>query len=142
MHDIRWIRENTDAFARGLRRRGMPEPDGQALIGDLLSLDERRRAAIVELEQAQARRNAASKEIGQAKAKKDEARAEALLAEVGDLKDRIPELEQAAKAFDAELERRLAELPNLPADDVPDGVDERDNVERHRFGAKRDYGFA
>ena len=90
MHDIKWILDNVDAFARGLRRRGMPEPDGKALIDGLLSLDERRRVAIAKLEQAQARRNAASKEIGQAKAKKDEARAQALMAEVAALKDGIP----------------------------------------------------
>ena len=64
MHDIRWIRDNKDAFDRGLKRRGLaPEAD------KLLALDERRRHAILAFEQAQARRNAASKEIGQAKAK-------------------------------------------------------------------------
>src|SRR5262249_4437237 len=141
MHDIRWIREHTDDFARGLRRRGMPEPDGEALVQGLVAGDERRRAAISALEQAQARRNAASKEIGQAKARKDEAAAQALMAEVAELKNAIPALEKEVKDVEAGLDRRLAELPNLPADDVPDGVDETGNVERHRFGAKRDYPF-
>jgi len=141
MHDIKWIRDNADQFARGLERRGMPAAEGDALIKTLLSLDERRRSAIAKLEQAQARRNAASKEIGQAKAKKDNARADKLMAEVAELKDNIPALETAAKEAEAGLEKRLAELPNLPADDVPDGHDETGNVERHRFGAKRDYGF-
>src|SRR5262247_2849031 len=141
MHDIKWIRDNADQFARGLERRGMPAAEGDALIKTLLSLDERRRSAIAKLEQAQARRNAASKEIGQAKAKKDNARADKLMAEVAELKDSIPALETAAKEAQAGLEKRLAELPNLPADDVPDGTDETGNVERHRFGAKRDYGF-
>ena len=68
MHDIKWIREHPDAFDRGLTRRGLAP-----LAKDLLAIDERRRAAIARLEQAQARRNTASKEIGQAKAKKDEA---------------------------------------------------------------------
>jgi len=142
MYDIRWIREHTTDFARGLRRRGMPAADCDAFVASLLSLDERRRAAIAELEQAQARRNAASKEIGQAKAKKDEAGAQALLAEVAEIKERMPQLENAAKEAEAELEERLADLPNLPAADVPDGADESGNVERHRFGAKRDYAFA
>jgi seryl-tRNA synthetase len=142
MHDIRWIRENTPDFARGLKRRGMPDDAGKALIDNLLTLDERRRGAIAALEQAQARRNAASKEIGQAKAKKDEARAQALMGEVAQLKDHIPDLEKSAKAFETELEGTLAQLPNLPADDVPDGADENANVERHTFGAKRDYSFA
>ena len=142
MHDIRWIRENTPEFARGLKRRGMPDDAGRALIDNVLSLDERRRGAIAALEQAQARRNAASKEIGQAKAKKDEARAQALMGEVAQLKDSIPDLEKTTKALEAELDNTLAQLPNLPADDVPDGADETANVERHKFGARRDYAFA
>src|SRR5262249_55501261 len=120
MHDIKWIREHPEDFARGLKRRGMPDADLSTFVGELLSPDERRRAAIVQFEQAQARRNAASKEIGQAKAKKDEARAQALMAEVADLKDGIPLLEKVAKGAEAELDKRLAEIPNLPADDVPD----------------------
>jgi seryl-tRNA synthetase len=137
MHDIKWIRDNPDAFDRGLARRGL-EPQAQQLV----AIDETRRAAITKLEQAQARRNAASKEIGQAKAKKDEAAAQALMAEVAQLKDTIPELEAQEKQASAELDRALAQIPNLPADDVPDGRDADDNVERHRFGAKRDYAFA
>ena len=110
MHDIKWILDNVDAFARGLRRRGMPEPDGKALIDGLLSLDERRRVAIAKLEQAQARRNAASKEIGQAKAKKDEARAQALMAEVARSRT-DPELEKRAKELEAELDRASRSFP-------------------------------
>jgi seryl-tRNA synthetase len=139
MHDIRWIREHTDAFARGLTRRGMPDADRDALIAKLVSLDEQRRAAIGKLEAAQARRNAASKEIGEAKKKKDEAAAAKLMAEVAELKDTIPAMEAVEKQASVQIETELAALPNLPADDVPDGVDETGNVERHRFGAKRDY---
>jgi seryl-tRNA synthetase len=142
MYDIRWIRENAEEFARGLSRRGMPEEANTALREKLFALDDRRRAAIAKLEQAQARRNAASKEIGQAKAKKDEAAAQALMAEVAALKESLPILETEEKAATAELEKELAQLPNLPADDVPDGADETANVERHKFGAKRDYAFA
>jgi seryl-tRNA synthetase len=136
MHDIKWIRDNPHAFDRGLARRGL-QPQAQQLI----AIDETRRAAITKLEQAQARRNAASKEIGQAKARKDEPAAQALMAEVAALKDAIPQLEAQEKQASAELDRALAEIPNLPADDVPDGKDAYDNVERHRFGAKRDYAF-
>lgn len=136
MHDIKWIRDNPESFDRALERRGLP-PQAQWL----LALDERRRAAILKLEQAQARRNAASKEIGEAKRRKDEAAAAKLMAEVAELKNAIPALEAEEKAAVAELERALAEIPNLPAPDVPDGKDSSGNVERHRFGAKRDYGF-
>ena len=92
MYDIKWIRDNPEAFDRGLKRRGL-EPLSQKLI----ALDEKRRAAISKSEQAQARRNAASKEIGEAKAKKDEATAQALMAEVATLKETMPALEAEEK---------------------------------------------
>jgi seryl-tRNA synthetase len=136
MHDIRWIRDNPEAFDRGLARRGLA-PESARLI----AIDERRRATIVKAEQAQARRNAASKEIGEAKKAKDEGRAQTLMAEVAELKASIPALEAEEKAASQELEAALSWVPNLPLDDVPDGADEHGNVEHHKFGAKRDYSF-
>ena len=137
MHDIRFIRDNPDAFDTALKRRGLP-----AQARDLLAIDERRRAAIAKSEQAQARRNAASKEIGQAKAKKDEAAAQKLMAEVNELKMTLPQLEAEAKAAEDELNTVLATIPNAPLAEVPEGADEHGNVEHHRYGAKRDYAFA
>ena len=137
MHDIKWIRENPDAFDAGLKRRGL-----ERLSSSLLAIDEKRRAAILKSEQAQARHNSASKEIGEAKKAKDDARAAALMAEVAELKTTMPQLEAAAKAADEELARELAAIPNLPLDDVPDGADENGNVQRHVFGDKRNYDFA
>jgi len=136
MHDIKWIRENPDAFDAGLKRRGL-----QPMSALLLSIDEKRRAAILKSEQAQARRNAASREIGDAKKAKDDARAAALMAEVTELKTTMPQLEAEAKAADEELAKELAAIPNLPLDEVPDGLDEHSNVVRHHFGAVRNYGF-
>ncbi|MCR6734210.1 MAG: serine--tRNA ligase [Afipia sp.] len=136
MHDIRWIRDNPDAFDAALKRRGL-EP----LSAFLIALDEKRRAAIQASEQALARRNAASKEIGEAKKAKDNARADALMAEVGELKTKLPELEAAAKQYEDELKKELAQIPNLPLAEVPNGADEHGNVEHHRYGAKRDYAF-
>src|SRR5215813_1226672 len=128
MYDIKWIREHADVFDRGLTRRGL-----QPLSQTLLALDEKRRAAITRFEQAQARRNAASKEIGEAKKAKDDARASALMAEVAELKTSLPQLEAAAKAADEELAKELSAIPNLPLAEVPDGVDEHGNVQRHVF---------
>jgi len=136
MHDIRFIRDNPGVFDRGLARRGL-EPQAQRLI----SIDERRRAIIRVNEGAQARRNVASKEIGQAKAKKDEAAVQRLMAEVAELKTSVSTTDAEQKAVEKELNDALAEIPNLPLDDVPDGKDANDNVEHHRFGAKRDYTF-
>jgi seryl-tRNA synthetase len=137
MHDIKWIRDNPDAFDRALARRGL-----QGEAKRLIAIDERRRAAIQKAEAAQARRNVASKEIGAAKKSNEEATAQALLAEVARLKAEIPQLEAEEKTISKELEDALAQIPNLPLDQVPDGKDEHGNVEHHRFGAKREYGFA
>jgi seryl-tRNA synthetase len=130
MHDIKTIRDNPQAFDEGLKRRGL-EPRA----GELLALDDARRAAIAELQRAQERRNAASREIGQAMARKDAAAAEALKAEVAALKITMPEMEAAEKAALAALETELAAIPNLPAHDAPNGRDENDNVEIRRIGA-------
>src|SRR6185437_2918613 len=137
MHDIKWIRENPQAFDAALRRRGLAP-----LSGPLLAIDEKRRAAILASEQAQARRNSASKEIGEARKAKDDARAAKLMAEVAELKTTMPQLEQAAKQADEALTKELAAIPNLPLDEVPDGVDEHGNVQHHVFGAMRNYAFA
>jgi seryl-tRNA synthetase len=136
MHDIKFIRDNPEAFDRGLARRGLA-PEAARLIG----LDETRREKILELEKAQARRNAASKEIGEAKKSKDEEKAKALMSEVATLKESIPAMEAQEKAASKALDDALSQIPNLPLDEVPDGKDEKDNVEHHRFGAKRDYAF-
>jgi seryl-tRNA synthetase len=137
MHDIKSIRDNPQAFDAGLKRRGLAP-----LSPALLAIDEKRRAAILASEQAQARRNAASKEIGEAKKAKDDARASALMEEVAKLKTSLPQLEVAARKADDELAEGLAAIPNLPLDEVPHGADEHGNVQRHVFGARRDYAFA
>jgi seryl-tRNA synthetase len=129
MHDIRLIRDNPDAFDEGLRRRGL-----KPLSAELIALDERRRAAIQALQEAQERRNALSREVGAAKKAKDEERASALMAEVAALKDSAPALEAEEKAASEELQRRLAEIPNTPNSDVPEGSDETGNVVRHEWG--------
>jgi seryl-tRNA synthetase len=136
MHDIKSIRDNPGAFDAALKRRGLAP-----LSASLLAIDEKRRTAIMASEQAQARRNSASKEIGDAKKAKDDARAAKLMAEVAELKTTMPQLEAATKAADEELARELAAIPNLPLDEVPDGVDEHGNVQRHIFGAVRNYAF-
>ena len=138
MHDIRWIRDNPDAFDRRLMRRNS---DFNGTAQRQIAMDQAPRAAITAFEQAQARRNAASKEIGEAKKARDEARAGALMAEVNELKEKLGALDAASKEADAKLQAALAELPNLPLDEVPDGADEHGNVEHHKFGAKRDYDF-
>jgi seryl-tRNA synthetase len=124
MYDINWIKANAEVFDRGLKRRG-----AAPLSASLLELDGKRREAIVALNDMQERRNRLSKEIGQAKAQKDEAKAQALMAEVATLKEKIPAAEAAERDAKFKLDTELAAIPNLPLDDVPDGPDETANVE-------------
>ena len=136
MHDIRLIRDDPAAFDAALARRGAASQSAA-----LIALDERRRAITTELQAAQARRNEASKAIGAAKAQKDEATAAALMAEVATLKERMPALEAEGAQVDTDLLAALAAIPNLPADDVPEGTDEDGNVEQHRWGSPTDFDF-
>lgn len=136
MHDIRQIRDNPAAFDAALARRGL-EPLAQALV----ELDERRRAAATRVQEALARRNEASKLIGQAMGKGDKDGAEALKAEVAGLKQTLPAMEEEERSLNAELEGKLAIIPNLPADDVPQGAGEDENVEVGRWGTQRSFAF-
>ena len=136
MYDIKWIRDNADAFDKSRARRGL-EPLAQAL----LALDDSRRAAISKLQAAQERRNAASKEIGVALRDKDAAKADALKAEVAKIKEDWPAMEAAEREAKAALDKALAEIPNAPLDSVPDGKDEHDNVEVLRWGSPRKFEF-
>ena len=137
MHDIRFIRENPAAFDAGLARRGLAP-----LSADILALDEQSRAIKTQLQVGQARRNEASKLIGQAMAAGDKDKAEALKTEVAALKDGTPALEAQERELGDALTAMLAAIPNLPADDVPEGADEDANVEVSRWGTPRDFDFA
>jgi seryl-tRNA synthetase len=134
MHDIRAIRDNPQAFDEGLRRRGL-SPRAE----ELMTLDEKRRAAILALQSAQERRNAVSKQIGVAMARKDSVAADDFRAEVAGLKATMPELEAAEREAGAALDVELAAIPNLPLADTPDGKDESDNVEIRRHGSVPDF---
>ena len=136
MHDLKYIRENPKDFDAALIRRG-----AAPVAASIVALDENRRAILTEMQNAQARRNEASKAIGAAMAKGDTATAEALKAEVAQLKDTLPSLEERERSAGAELDSLVAGLPNLPAEDTPDGADETDNVEIARWGSPRHFDF-
>ena len=136
MHDLKYIREYPQDFDAALIRRG-----AAPVAASVLALDENRRAVLTEMQYAQARRNEASKAIGAAMGKGDIATAEALKAEVAALKDTLPALEEQERAAGEELDTLLAGLPNLPADDTPDGADETENVEIARWGTPRSFEF-
>ena len=136
MHDIRAIRENPAVFDAALARRG-----NAPVSSDILSLDTDRRACIQATEAAQAEQNKASKLVGAAKAKGDEAEFDRLRALVSEKKVEMASLGEEAKAKDEALADMLMGIPNLPFDDTPDGADENDNMEVHRWGTPREFNF-
>lgn len=137
MHDIRLIRENPEAFDSALALRGV-DPVAQTI----LSIDAQRRDIATRMQDVQARRNEASKAIGAAMGKGDKDAAEALKAEVATLKTELPTLEEDERRLTAQQNTALAAWPNLPADGVPQGADEADNVEVSRWGTPREFAFA
>ncbi len=136
MHDLRIIRENPEVFDSGLARRGV-EPIARRIV----EMDAARRGLETRLQEMQARRNEASKAIGQAMGQGDKDSAEALKAEVAGIKADMPALEEDERKAAAALGDLLAVLPNIPADDVPEGADEAANVEVSRWGTPRDFAF-
>ena len=136
MHDIRAIRQAPDAFDAALARRG-----DAPLSSEILAIDEARRTKIAAAETAQAEQNQASKKAGAAKAAGDETEFERLRALVSEKKSEVAAMQAEAKELDAQLTDMLARLPNVPADDVPDGQDEGDNVEVRTWGGKPNFDF-
>ena len=120
MHDIRFIRDNPEQFDAALARRGL-----DPVAGDILEIDSKRRRLQARLQEMQSRRNQASKEIGALKSQGGDA--DALIAEVNDIKQQMPEMEAEESTLAAQLDGRLMELPNLLDDAVPAGDDEDDN---------------
>ncbi|MCQ4189086.1 serine--tRNA ligase [Methylocystis suflitae] len=136
MYDIKWIRENVGFFEERLASRHL-----KPIANKLFEKDSVRREAILKLQTAQERRNAASKEIGVAMKAGDAARANALKAEVAQIKENWPELERAEREAIKALDEELAKLPNWPLKEVPYGKDENSNVEVARWGEPRVFDF-
>ena len=134
MFDIKWIRDNKEEFDQGMKRRGL-EPQAAALI----ELDATRRETETLAQEIQAERNRLSKEVGALKAKGEDAGG--LIAKVSRSKDAEAEAEKAAEAASAALDEALAQLPNLPDDDVPDGDGEAANEEIRVWGDKPEFDF-
>ena len=137
MHDIKAIRDNPEAFDRGLARRGL-----KPLAAELIEIDAQKRNHVQKLQDAQARRNGLSKEVGEAMKAGDKPRAEALKAEVASLKDFIASGEEVERRLTQKLHDALAVIPNIPLDEVPDGADEHGNVEVRRWGEAPAFAFA
>ena len=134
MHDIRFIRDNPDQFDAALERRGL-----DPVASTILEIDGKRRGLQARLQEMQSRRNQASKEIGARKSKGEDA--DALIAEVNDIKQQMPQIEGEESVLAAELDSWLMELPNLLDDAVPAGDDEDDNEVVHTHGTIPTFSF-
>lgn len=134
MHDIRFIRENPDAFDAALNRRKLAP-----LASEILKVDSERRSLQAQIQDMQSRRNRASKEIGTLKAKGVDA--DALIAEVNDIKANMPALESEEAKLGDRLDAWLLELPNILDASVPDGDDETQNELIRTIGDVPQFSF-
>jgi len=137
MLDLNYVREHLDEVRAKLQNRGVPP----SALDDFAEAEAERRRVIAESDQLNAERNIASREIGALlkEGKRDEA--EGRRKQVGELKDRIGELDQTRDAAEARIRDLLSSLPNIPHDSVPVGKNETENVEVRRWGNKPEFAF-
>ena len=130
MIDPKLLRTQTEAVAQQLARRGF-----QLDVAAFQELERQRKELQTGTEELQQKRNSSAKRIGQAKAAGEDI--QPLLAEVEGLKHELDANAERLDTLQQEIERLAMGLPNPPADDVPDGADESDNVELRRWGDPR-----
>ena len=135
MLNIRLIRDNPDLVRTGLRNRGVEDAD--AIVDELLRLDERRRAILVEKEALQARRNELSKAVPKA----DPQQRPLLIEESKSIGPRIGELDKETDEVDKALRDLLLGTPQLPHPTVPIGAGEDDNLIVRSWGEPRQFDF-
>jgi seryl-tRNA synthetase len=137
MFDIKWIRQNPQEFDLMLAKRGH-----SPMSAEVLGHDEARRDHVQKLQEAQTRRNLVSKEIGQLKTKGENEKAAGLIEEISEIKAFVQSGEDEERRLTGVLDEVLSAIPNLPLADVPQGEDESDNIEHHRFGVLPTFEFA
>src|SRR5881394_3599254 len=137
MLDLNYVRENLDAVRAALEKRHMPS----GALDDFARADEERRRVIAESDQLNAERNSASREIGALMKEGKREEADARRRAVGELKDRISELDRKRDEAEARMRELLSTLPNTPHESVPVGQDESANVEVRRWGTKPEFDF-
>ncbi len=137
MLDLNYVREHLEAVRVALSARGMPAP----ALDDFAQADGERRRVIAESDALNAERNTASRVIGALMKEGRREEAEAQRKQLGDLKDRIAELDQKREQAEARLRELLSALPNIPHESVPVGKDESANVEIRRWGTRPEFDF-
>ena len=137
MLDIKRIRQNPQELRDALKARNK-----DISIDEFLAQDEQRRKLLAQVEEKKALRNATSKKIGEAKKRgASEAETAAIMDEMRELGDEIAAIDADIADLDAAMNNFLMTLPNFPNPDIPLGVDDRDNVEKRRWGTPRDFGW-
>src|SRR2546429_5677555 len=130
MLDLNYVRDNLDRVRAALAARSMPA----TALDDFAEADAERRRVIAESDALNAERNNASRVIGALMKEGRREEAEAQRKQVGDLKDRIAELDQKREQAEARMREMLSTLPNIPHESVPVGKDDSEDVEIHRWG--------
>lgn len=134
MYDIKWIRDNPEAFDNGLKRRGF-----KPYAAEVLALDKKYRAVQTDLQEMQSRRNELSRQV--AEVKRNGGDADVLMHEVGALKRSMADADEEVGHICEQINKILETLPNQPADDIPDGLDDTTNREIRRWGEPRKFDF-
>ena len=132
MIDIKFLRENPDVVKENIKKKFQEHKLG--LVDEVIELDDKRRATQQEADDMRAKMNQASKQIGalMGQGKKDEA--EAVKAEVADLKQKIKDLEPVEKELADKVEEIMMKIPNIIDPSVPIGPDDACNVEIQKYG--------
>ena len=139
MLDVNLLRKDLDAVVARLLTRKNPQPFLD--VDAFRALEHERKALQVKTEELQARRNSLSKQIGMLKGKGQHAEADAVMAEVADIKGTLEASAARLDQIQAELQALLMAVPNLPHESVPVGSDESGNVEVRRWGTPGQYDF-
>lgn len=134
MLDIKLIRSNPDILKNAIKNR-----NAKADISSLLSLDEKRRELLVNVEQLKSKQNADSKLIPQYK--KEGKDVSSLMEEMKELSDRIKTLDEEVKAVDDAIDKVILTIPNIPNESVPVGSSDVDNIEIRKWGEPRKFEF-
>jgi seryl-tRNA synthetase len=137
MLDLNYVRENLDRVREALQTRHADTTP----LDDFAKADAERRRVIAESDQLNAQRNTASREIGGLMKEGRKEEAEARRAEVGQLKERIAELDHLRGQTETRMNDLLSSLPNIPHESVPRGDSEEDNVEVRRWGTPPQFNF-
>jgi seryl-tRNA synthetase len=137
MLDLNYVRANLERVRAALEARGFPT----AALEDFAALDAERRRAIAESDALNARRNSSSREIGALMKEGRKEEAESRRAEVGELKERMAELDRARDDAERRMQELLATVPNVPHESVPVGADESANREVRRWGEAPRFDF-